>query len=71
MRKLLRHIKRELKTAKHCAVYDEELSRAWPDGNQREPKVVRFAEENGFRLRFYREGLCAIFDKEPPERDKK
>ena len=71
MRTLLRHIKRELKTAKHCAVYDEELSRGWPDGNQREPKVVRFAEENGFRLRFYRDGLCAIFDKEPPERDKK
>lgn len=70
MRKLLRHIKRELKTAQHCAVYDEELSRAWPDGNQREPKVARFAEENGFRLRLYHDGLCAIFDKEPPNRDK-
>jgi hypothetical protein len=48
----------------------KELSRAWPDGNQREPKVVRFAEANGFRLGFYREGLCAIFEKEPPELDK-
>jgi hypothetical protein len=66
MQKLLRQIKRELKTAKHCAVYEEELSRVWPDGNQRESKVVRFAGDNGFRLRFYRDGLCAIFDKESP-----
>jgi hypothetical protein len=66
MRKLLRHIKRELKTAKHCAVYEEELSRVWPDGNQRESKVTQFAGDNGFRLRFYRDGLCAIFDNEAP-----
>jgi hypothetical protein len=66
MRKLLRQIKRELKTAKHCAIYQEELNRVWPyDGNQREPRIVRFAEDHGFRLRFYRDGLCAIFDKEP------
>jgi hypothetical protein len=71
MRKLLQQIKRELKTANHCAVYEEELSRVWPDENQRAPKVARFAEDNGFRLRFYRDGLCAIFDKEPSERDEK
>jgi hypothetical protein len=71
MRKLLQQIKRELKTANHCAVYEEELSRVWPDENQRAPKVARFAEDNGFRLRFYRDGLCAIFDKEPHERDEK
>ena len=65
MRKLVRQIKRELKTAKHCAIYEEELSRVWPDdGNLREPKVARFAEEHGFRVRFYRDGLCAIFDKD-------
>jgi hypothetical protein len=71
MRKLLRQIKRELKTTKHCAIYEEELSRVWPDGNEREPKVVRFAEDHGFRLRFYRDGLCAIFDKEPRKRTAK
>lgn len=66
MRKLLQQIKRELKTAKHCAVYEEELSRVWPDdGKHRETKVARFAEAHGFRLRFYRHGLCAIFDREP------
>jgi hypothetical protein len=71
MRKLLRQINRELKTARHCAVYEEELSRVWPhDGNQREAKVARFAEEHGFRLRFYRGGLCAIFDKESDEAEK-
>jgi hypothetical protein len=66
MRRLLRQIKRELKTAKHCAIYQEELSRVWPDdGNEREPQIARFAEDHGFRLRFYRDGLCAIFDKAP------
>ena len=68
MRKLLRQIKHELKTAKHCAVYEKELSRVWPyDGNRREPKIARFAQDHGFRLRFYRDGLCAIFDKVPGE----
>ncbi len=71
MRQLLRQIKRELKKANHCAVYEEELTRLWPDGNQREPEVARFAEENGLWLRFYRDGLCAIFEEEPRERDKK
>ena len=65
MQRLLRQIERELKTANHCAVYEEELSRVWPDEDQREPQVARFAEDHGFRLRFYRDGLCAIFDKEP------
>jgi len=72
MRKLLRQIKRELKTARHCAVYEEELTRVWPDDrDQREPKIARFAEDHGFRLGFYRDGLCAIFDKEPAERSEK
>jgi hypothetical protein len=68
MRKLLRQIRRELKTAKHCAIYGEELVGMWPDDwNQREPKIARFADDHGFRLGFYRDGLCAIFDKEPNE----
>ena len=69
MRKLVQQIKRELKTAKHCAIYEEELSRVWPDvGNQRETQIAQFVEEHGFRLRFYRDALCAIFDKELPKR---
>jgi hypothetical protein len=66
MRKLLQQIKRELKTSNHCAIYEEELNRVWPDGgNQRERLIAQFAENHGLRLRFYSNGLCAIFDKEP------
>jgi hypothetical protein len=69
MRTLLRQIKRELKTAKHCAIYEEELSRVWADDwNSRETQIAQFTEDHGLRLRFYRHGLCAIFDKEPGER---
>jgi len=65
----VQQIKRELKTAKHCAIYDEELGRVWPDDrNQRETQIAQFAEEHRFRLRFYGDGLCAIFDKELPKR---
>ncbi|HEX5490092.1 MAG TPA: hypothetical protein VFX07_02430 [Candidatus Udaeobacter sp.] len=66
MRQLLQQIKRELKRAKHCGIYEEDLSRVWPDDpDQREPKISRFAKDHGFRLRFYRHGLCAIFDRDP------
>jgi hypothetical protein len=71
MRKLVQQIKRELKRAKHCAIYQEELSRVWPDdGNQRETQIAQFAEEHGLRVGFYRNGLCAIFDKAPRKRSK-
>ena len=60
MRKLLRQIKRELKTAKTlCYLPGRTQPRLAP--TKREPKVARFAEDHGFRLRFYRDGLCAIF----------
>ena len=51
---LIRQIRRELKIAKHCcAIYEEELSRFWPDdGKQRELMIAQFAQDNGFRLRF-------------------
>ena len=53
MRKLIRHIKRELKKAKHCAIYEEELSGVWPhDGKRRELLIEQFARDNGSRLRF-------------------
>jgi hypothetical protein len=67
MRKLIRQIKQELERAKHCAIYDEELSRVWTQqGKKREEQILQFAENDGLRLRFYRDGLCAIFDKQPP-----
>ena len=65
MRTLVQQIHRELKGATHCAVYEEELSRIWPDdGKPRETQIAQFAQDHGFRLRFYRRGLCAIFDQE-------
>ena len=64
MKILARQIANELKKAKHCAVYEPDLKRVWPDnGRTREAKVALFAEQNGWRLRFYKDGLCAIFDK--------
>lgn len=66
VQRLATYIAKELKTAKRCAVYESELIRVWPrDDKRREAQVEKFAKEHGWRLRFYKEGLCAIFDKEP------
>jgi len=66
MQRLVQHIKQELRTAKHCAVYNEELHRVWPQhGNRRETEIARFASDHGWRLRYYRDGFCAIFDNQP------
>jgi hypothetical protein len=47
------------------------LQRLWPVGEKdRETKIGQFAKKYGFRLRFYRKGLCAIFDKWPPTNGK-
>ena len=67
MQRLVKRIKQELRTAKHCAIYNEELLRVWPqNGKQREAELARFASAHGWRLRYYRDGFCAIFDPEPP-----
>ena len=55
----------ELRSATYCPVYEEQLIRLWPiDDTEREAKIRSFAEERGFRLRFYCEGQCAVFDKQ-------
>ena len=49
----------------HCAVYEDELQRVWPlDEENRKAKIEQFANENGFRLVYYKPGLCAIFEEE-------
>ena len=61
-------IERELRRGghRHCAIYENELQRLWPlDQKDREARIGQFAKEHGFRLRFYKKGLCAIFDKRP------
>jgi len=66
MRILASRIAQELKKAKHCAVYEPDLSRVWPEnGRPREAQIASFAKLNGWRLRFYKDGFCAIFDKDP------
>ena len=55
MRILASRIAQELKKAKHCAVYEPDLSRVWPDdGRPREAQIASFAKLNGWRLRFTR-----------------
>jgi len=71
MEVLASEIRRELesKTEKigHCGIYEKELQRIWPlDEENRERKIAQFARDYGFRLNFYKHGLCAIFIKEPP-----
>jgi hypothetical protein len=49
----------------HCAIYEDELQRIWPlDEKDREKKIAQFATEHGFKLSFYKQGLCAIFERE-------
>jgi hypothetical protein len=67
MQILASQIAKELEKANHCAVYEPDLTRVWPkNGKTREAKVALFAQQNGWRLRFYKDGFCAIFDKIPP-----
>lgn len=66
MKNLVSRISRELENANHCGVYEPELSRFWPtNGNTRENEIALFAELHGLRLRYYKEGFCAIFDRDP------
>jgi hypothetical protein len=71
MKNLARRIKREfgVRTGKrvHCAVYEDELQRIWPlKDKNRQAKIAQFAKEDGFHLGLYKQGLVAIFQREPP-----
>ena len=72
MKILARLIRRELRLQAdkygHCAVYEDELQRVWPITEEnRKAKIAQFAEEHGFRLVYYKLGLCAIFEEQPPK----
>jgi hypothetical protein len=48
----------------HCAIYENELQRIWPlNEENRKAKIAAFAKEYGFKLVYYKLGLCAIFEK--------
>jgi hypothetical protein len=62
---LASRIVKGLKTANHFAVYEADLELFWPlSAKDREAQIARFAEKHGLRLRFYKTGLCAIFEKD-------
>jgi hypothetical protein len=64
MKVLARKIARELSKAKHYAVYEEDLTRVWPhNGERRERQIALFAKEHGWRVGYYKKGMCAIFVK--------
>ena len=66
MKTLAGKIQRELDhpEAVQCAVYEDELQRIWPlNVKDRKSRIEQFAKEHGFRLAYYREQLCAIFQK--------
>jgi hypothetical protein len=65
MKILATRIAKELKTAKHCAVHEPELTRVWPDAENRQSQIASFAQKHGWRLRHYSHGFCAIFDNDP------
>jgi hypothetical protein len=70
MKTLAGKIQSELQVGRvgHYAAYEDELQRIWPQTEKdREAKIAQFAREYGFRLAFYKSGLCAIFQKEPPQ----
>jgi len=51
----------------HCGIGEEELQRIWPlNEMDRERKIAQFAKDYGLHLTWYRQGICAIFEKEPP-----
>jgi hypothetical protein len=69
MRRVAARIRRELRqTAQlipYCAIYKQELQCFWPlELKNREAKIERFAKQYGFKLRFYKRGLCAIFQED-------
>jgi hypothetical protein len=73
---LARQIERGIRRAKmdcasyeneHCTLYEKDMELICPrkDKDQRK-KLVEFAAQYGFRLRFYHEGLFAIFGLRTP-----
>jgi len=51
----------------HCALFEKDLQCICPQTEKdRKKKLAEFAAQYGFRVRFYRQGLFAIFGKRTP-----
>ena len=67
-KRIRRELERESPKTEHCIVYENELQRLWPiDEKNRKQRIAHFANQNGFKLTFYKPGLCAIFERKAPE----
>jgi len=65
-----RQLQLEANDLGHCAVYEKELQRVWPITEEnRRAKIAAFAKKRGFRLAYYKQGLCAIFVENSTGRD--
>jgi hypothetical protein len=63
-KRIQRELEAETDRIGHCAIYEDESQRIWPLGEEnRRAKIEQFAKEYGFKLSFYKQGLCAIFEK--------
>jgi len=63
-----RQLRLEANEYGYCAIYENELQRVWPQHEEnRKAKIAHFAKENGFRLIYYKLGLCAMFVEESSE----
>ena len=63
--KIQRELEEQTASKGHCAIYENELQRLWPlNEENRKAKIEQFAKQFGFKLIFYKSGLCAIFEKE-------
>lgn len=66
MQKLAKTIATDLDKNGHSAVYLSEMARVWPDSKTRQEEMTQFAQSHRWRLRYYKHGFVAIFDKAPP-----
>src|SRR6266513_4984487 len=58
-------IARDIKQQGLSSVYEPELGRVWPEGGiKRERQIESFAKKHGWRLRHYKDGFVAVFDKD-------
>jgi hypothetical protein len=60
-------IAKELTNARHWAVFEPQLSPYV--ARERGSHDAGFAKQHGWRLRFYKEGFCAIFDEDEAHPD--
>ena len=66
--KIQRELEEQTALIGHCAIYEDELQRLWPlNEENRKAKIEQFARQFGFKLSFYRPGLCAIFERADAE----